>query len=124
MNRLDGFRSRCDLCLDLRNVEVVGDGVDIDKDGYSAKPRDGADRSEKAIRCGDDLVAGTDVEGHQREQDGIAPRSTADGILGPAICGQFSFELSDLAAEDKCVGVENTRYRGLDLGTDRLILFF
>src|SRR5258706_10673971 len=105
MDRLDGLCPCGDNGLDLSYVEVVCDRININKDRCCAETRDRANSREKAVRRRDDLVAGADIEGHQRKQDGVAARGTSDRVFCAAISRKLVFKLSDLAAKDKAVGI-------------------
>src|SRR2546422_3076532 len=45
-------------------------------------------RSE-SVGVGDDFIAGADVEGHQREPDGIGAVADADGVFHAVVARQF-----------------------------------
>ena len=67
----DGARFVCDGRFDFRRVYVVGERVNIYKDGLRAQTRDRASRGEEGIGGRDNFVAGLDADCHQGHQQGV-----------------------------------------------------
>jgi len=53
------------------------------------------------------FVSFPDIQRHQREKEGVRPRSYADGMRGVAVSGNGLFYLLDLRAQDKLLGLKN-----------------
>ena len=79
-----------------------------------AEPRDRAGRGEEREAGQNHLIAGGDVQGHQGQQQGVAARRAADGVLGLAVDGKLLFELRDLGAEHESAAVANPAECGHD----------
>ena len=124
MNWFDRLCSRRDISLNLRNIDIVCDRIDIDKNRRRPEPGDRTDGREKAVWGRNNLIAGADIESHQRKQDRITTGRAADRMFHAAICRKFAFEFGDFPAEDKAVGVEHTPKRGLNLRPQAFVLFF
>ena len=116
VDRQDRPRRGADARLDRRGVEAVGDRVDVAEDRRGAHPGDGLGRGVEGVRGGDDLVARPDVQGVERDDEGV-------GAVGDARAGPAAEALRDgrlqgppLGAEDEAPAVEHPRDGGVDLG--------
>ena len=70
--------------------DVEGGGVDIHEDRRAAGVMDGARRGEEGEGGGDDLVAGLEIQGHERQQQRVGTAGAGDPVLGvgqPRDCG-------------------------------------
>jgi len=79
--------------------------------------------AKKAVRCGYDLVARPDTQGHQSQQQSIAPGSAADSVLRSAVGGDLLLQGLHLATQNECVRVENPAQCGLYFGPESRVLF-
>src|SRR5688572_1062847 len=62
-------------------IEVEGRGIDITEEGARAEPRDNPCSREEREWRRDDLVAGPDIERHEREQQCVRARRQAEPVL-------------------------------------------
>ena len=90
--------------------------------GRAPGARDGAGGGEERERAGDDLIAGADLERHEREQQRIGARGDADAVAALAVGGDGRLELLDRGPEDEVLARTDLRDRGLDLRLQRLVL--
>ena len=111
MHGHDRLRGRRDARLDLRRVEVVISEVDVGKDRRRAEAVDDAGRGEERVRGDDDLIAGTDAEDHEGDEQCVGAGRNADGVSAVAVGGEVALELIDALAEDE-------RLRLIDLAGD------
>ena len=100
VNRHDRSRARRDFRFDLLRINVECVGVDVGEDRRGPEPADGAGGGEKGERRHDDFVARPDLQGVQRQQQGIGAGRAADGVRGPAIGGHLALQGRDLRAQD------------------------
>ena len=89
---------RGDLVLDLKRIDVVGDGVDVGEDGSGAGAANGAGGGKEGERRQDDLIARADVQGVQGQQQRIGAGTAADAVAGAAVLGHFFFQGGHLRA--------------------------
>ena len=122
VHREDQLRLRGDRPLDLRDVEVERRRVDVDEDGHGAEARDAACRREEAERRGDDLVAGPEIERHQRDEERVGAARDADRVLDAEVRGDGALEGLDLRAEDEVPVRRDALEGGAKLRHQRLIL--
>src|SRR5262249_22075152 len=71
------------------------------------------DRRHSRVRYRDDLVARTDVERAQRDDQGIGAAAGSDSMRNAAIIGKGTLKAFDFAAENIGAAVEDTCYRRL-----------
>src|SRR5271157_873947 len=76
----DCARVVCDLRWDLGRIEVVGYRIYIDKNGGGAQTSNGANCCKECVRSGDDLIAGTDILGHETGKKSVAARRNSDCV--------------------------------------------
>ena len=122
MDRYDRLRARRHRGNRLRRIDVEGDRIDVDQHGPGTKPRDGAGGGEKRVRRRDHLIAGLDVEHHQREQHGVGARRQRDGMAHAEHRGELVLERVDLRAHDEPLAVRDARHRLENLVADRPVL--
>ena len=97
--------------LDGRRIDVERVRIDVGEDRPGAQPGDGAGGGEEGEAGQDHLVARPDVQGHQRQQQGVAARGTADGVPRLAVVGHALFELLDVRPEHEGPALPETRAR-------------
>ena len=90
-------------------VDVERRGIDIHQHGPGADARDAAGGGEERIGRGDDFVAGTDVERHQRREERVGAGRHADRVRHAEPCGELAFERLDFGAEDEALAVAHAR---------------
>ena len=110
----DGLRGRRDQRGNVLRVDIERLRIDVGKDRPRAQPRDRAGRGEKREAGQDHLVARGNVQGHQGQQQGVAARGAADGVLCLAVAGHLLFELRDLRAEHESAAIADPSQRGED----------
>ena len=114
MHGYDGPCPSTDLALHVGWIDEVGRGVDVREDRHGAQARDGAGRREERVAREDHLVAGADVERHEREQERVAAGCARDRVGHAEGTGQFVFQIVDVGAEDEPPGVTDAVERGPD----------
>ena len=92
------------------------------KNGRAPSRAIDAGRREERERRRDDLVAGADVERHQREQQRIGARRQAEAVLRLRVRGDLRLELGDSRPEDEALLVADLADRRLDLRAQRRVL--
>ena len=122
MDRDDRPRSRRDRRFDLRRVDVVGIGLDVDENRFGAGSPDRAGGGEERVRRRDHLIAGADTASHQRQEQRIRSRGAADTASHAAILGQLGLERFHFRAHHEHLALEEPKDHGLDFVADRLIL--
>jgi len=126
-----GLCARGYFFLDLRRVNIVGVGIDIDKDGTRAATPYAARRGKKRI-CGKNHFVGfafverraVNSATHQRGDKGVRAARHTDGVGNSAIFGNPVLKLRDIGAADKILAVENVVEDFLRFRAKRLILNF
>ena len=111
-----------DRRADGGRIEVERRGIDVAEERPRTEARDDTGRREERERRRDDLVAGADVERHQRQQQRIGARRQAEAVLRLRVLGDLRLELGDAGPEDEALLVANLADRRLDLGAQRRVL--
>jgi hypothetical protein len=75
-----------------------------------------------SVGHGDDLVAGADALGQQRQVQRAGAAVDADGVTSTAERGEVLLERGDRGAEDELGAVEHLEHRGIDLGLEGAVL--
>ena len=99
----------------MAGVDVESVGLDVDKNRPGTQPRDGRGGGKERVAREEDFVARPDVQGHQRQQERVAPRSAANSVASAAISRQGLFEFLTVGAEHEPARRANPRDGGLDL---------
>ena len=68
----NGLRPLADLFLHVGGVDQVGDRIDVGEDRYGAESRDGTGGGKEGVAGKNHLVARLDVNGHERQEQGVA----------------------------------------------------
>ena len=118
-NRL-GFRS--DGGFQLARIEIVGFGIDIDIDRSGTSVENCRDRGDKSKRRSDDLVAGSDSGGEQRQVQSAGPGVHADRLGIRTVGGKLFLEAGYFRSERELAAFENARDGGIDLRLDAVVL--
>ena len=92
VDRHDRLRPARDSCGDRFGVEVVGGGVDIDKDRPGSHADDRTGGGKEGERGGNHLIPGANVESHQGQHESIRPRGAADPESRIAVIGDLFFQ--------------------------------
>ena len=108
--------------VDRGRVDVERDRIDVDEPRRRADARDAAGGREERERRRDDLVAGTDAERHQRDEQRVGARRQADGVRDAEVGRHLALERLDLGAADEPLAVGDPRHRGEDFVADRPVL--
>ena len=103
-------------------VEVEGARLDIGENRNRAHTRYRARGGEEGVRRGENLVAMTDIEGHQRKGQRIGPGGAANAKLGGRIRRDFSLELLDILAQNELLRVHHADDFRQNLFTNLLVL--
>ena len=103
-------------------VDVEGGRVDVHEDRRAAGVVHGAGGGEEGEGRGDDLVAGLEVECHQREQQRVGAGGAADGVPGVAEPGHVRLEGRNLGAHDELLPLDDRHQSGQDRVLGRLVL--
>ena len=116
------LRARRDGRFDELRVDVERRVVDVHQHRPRAEARDGAGRREERIGGRDDLVAGLDVEGHQREQQRVGAGRHRDRVADAEHPRHLVLERGDLGAHDEPLAVADARDRRENLVAQRAVL--
>jgi hypothetical protein len=122
VDRDDRLGARGDRGLDRGRVDVVGVGLDVHEDGLRTGAPDRAAGGEEGVRRGDDLIAGRQVDGHQRQQEGVGAGRAADGVGRAHVFADLRLQAADLGAHHEALGLQDLPDDRLDLVADRLVL--
>ena len=107
----------------LRRGQVEGRGIDVAEQRPRAEPRDDARRREEGKRRRDDLVAWSDVERHQRDQQRVRARRNADTVRGMANRPRPRFRAPPtFGPRTKRWQSQTSRIACFDLGAQRRVL--
>src|SRR2546425_1757068 len=98
---------RSDGLLDSGRVDVVAGRLDIHEHRSRIQAGDDPGRGEERVRGRDDLIAGTDVESHQGNQERIGSGRDPDSEADAAVLGDAVFEALDFGALDEDLAVKN-----------------
>src|SRR5207249_3335012 len=121
VHRHDGLRPRRDGGRHrLRDDHAHLIAVDQHRPG--ADREDGAHRRDEGVCLGDDLVAGADGGGAQRQLESGEPGVRADRLGDPAIGGELALECRDVRAEDEVSPLKHGHHRLADGRLQRLRL--
>ena len=107
--------SRADGLLDSQRVDVEAIGLDVDEHRRRAAVADGVGGGDERVADGDDLVAGADADGQQRQvQRGGAVRHGA-GVRRADMRGELALEGRDLRPLGQPARLDHS-CDGFDLG--------
>lgn len=109
----DGAGAGRDLFADAFRVDVVRVWVDVREDGCGADGADAFGGGEEGEGCGDDLVAGADVQGSQADDQGVGAAVHADGVFHAEVIGDFLFEREDVWPHDELPGTHDALHGGV-----------
>ncbi len=122
MNGDNGTRLLGDFLFDAGRINIIGVGIDINKDRPCAKPDDTTGRCEKGKRRRDHFVTRFDVQSHQTDKQCIGSARQPDCMLAVAICSNIFFKLRHGRPESKSLRLANLVYRLGDFIPDGHIL--
>jgi hypothetical protein len=77
---------------------------------------------EKCEGRGNDLVAGLEIERHQRQEQRVGAGGATDGVFGVAKPGNIRFEGRDFGAHDELLPLDDGHQSGQDCILGRLVL--
>ncbi len=110
--------------LHRRRREIERLRIDVAEDRPRADPGNGSGGRKERERRGDHLVAGADLERHQREQQRIGAGGHADAGGRAAIARNFRFERAHVLAQNELLAgadrFDDRHDLGADLGELRL----
>jgi hypothetical protein len=104
--------------LDLRGVHRVADRVDVHEDGLCSREEDGLAGPDEGVGHGDDLVAGADPVGAERQVQRVGAVGHRAGVSGAAEAGELLLEAAHVLAEDEGGAAEDAGQGLVDLGAD------
>ena len=93
-------------------------GIDVAENRPRAGPRDGAGGGEERERRGDHLIARTDAERHERQQQRIGARGHADAVRRAAISRDLRLEGAHVLAQDELLAFAHRCDDRHDLSAD------
>jgi hypothetical protein len=106
MHRHDGFRTRRDRRLDQwRNDDAVRIAIDQHRRGPNRE--DGAHRGDEGVGLRDDLIAGTNSGGAQRQLQRREPGVGANRVGDATVIGELALEGRDVRAEDEVAPLQD-----------------
>ena len=118
----DGSSPCGDRCLDTLWVDVEAVWLDIYEHRSGTKTTDGTSGSEECKRGGDDLIAWTDAERPQRQQECVGTRGAAHSAGYVQKQRDLALEAGDLLAADKALTLDDRLHRLRDLRGKALVL--
>ena len=121
MDGQHGFRSRCDGRRNRVRVEIHVI-PDVDEDGARTQHRDRRSRRDERVGRSDHLVAGTNVERAEREDDCVRSGRHPHRIPRAAKLGEARLELLDLGPENELAVVEHSSDRVEQCLSERRVL--
>jgi hypothetical protein len=107
VHRDDGLGPRGHTGFHLLHGEVERRGVDVHKDRYPPQADHGCSSGEEGERCRDDLIAVTDADRHQSQQEGIAPRGDADSMRCAAKVRHFALKGADIRSQNEPLTIQH-----------------
>ena len=111
VNRHDGSCITSHCCRDLSRCKVVVDGVDVDEYGSCTQAGDRSNGCTKGERRGDDLVARSNSQRHQCQNQCVRAGRTADCKTAAHKRGNFGLEIVNLWSEDEVLALEDPANR-------------
>lgn len=118
----DGFGFWGDFGFGIGKIDVETDGAGVDEDGGGTDAADATGGSEEGKGGDEHFIAGTDVEGHEGEKDGVGAGGNADAMAGFGQGGEFGFDLGDFVAHDEMAGLEDALECSGEFGFKRVVL--
>src|SRR5579884_3301610 len=122
MNRKNRTRPPGDFRFNLFWIDIERSRVDIDKDRSGSEPGNGTRGGKEAVRRGDYLVAGMDIQRHQCDEQSIGSRGNSDCIATLAILGDLLLELFDLWSQNKPLRLRHAIDRFSNFAANRRVL--
>ena len=122
VHRHQRLRARGHACGDILGIEVQGLRVDVGEDGGCAGSRDRLGRRVEREGGADHLVATSDPERLEREDERVRSVRHADRVRNTQESCGLVLEGLDLGAEDESPRVENRREPLLELFDERRVL--
>jgi len=107
MHRDDRLRLRGDRGRDRGGIDQHGAFVDVDEDGARVGVKDRLHGREEGLRDGDDLIAGGDTAGADRELQCVGAGAHADPVLGSDVGGKLLIERPDVGADGELHALED-----------------
>jgi hypothetical protein len=114
-HRHDGASPRRNGGLDPGRVDVGRAFLDIREYGLRAEKHNHLRGRDEGERRGDDLVAGPDLQRHERDQQGFGPGSDAHAVLGAGVSRETLLELAHLGPENELTVLEHPLHPRVDL---------
>ncbi len=111
MHRHDRLGARRDRRDRGGRIDVERVGLDVDEHRLRADPGDAAGGREERIGARDHLVAGPDVQRHQRREHRVGAGRQADGVRRVQVRFQLALEAFDLGPHDEALAVADSGHR-------------
>jgi len=109
--------------IDKRSLKLpLSDEVDIHEPGKGASGRYGEGREGRTQGRGDDLIALSHIERHERQLQGVGAIGHANGKSGVAVARKVSLECGNILPQDEPALVEHRLDRSIQFDLDRLVL--
>ena len=121
-HRHDGPRTRRDGRLEERRIEVPGPPVDVYEHRRRPGERDHFARCDERERRRDHLVATTNAERHERDQERVRAARGRDAVSRAGIARKRRLELGDLGAQDELAMVQHLGHARVDRRLDASVL--
>jgi hypothetical protein len=122
MDGNDRAGARRDRSGHRRRVDVEGERIDVDETRRRAKTHDRPRCREERERRGDHLVAGTDAERHERDDQRVGSRRHADGVSDADRGRDLVLQRLDLRTTDEALAVTDAGDRRKDVVAQRTVL--
>ena len=121
IDRQDGAGLASDEVFDLVDIDGVVIGRDVAQNGKRAALADGAGGGDIGIADGDDLVAGSDAAGAQRQQERDGAGVCGDGVTLPHFGSEGGFKLGANRVAAAVIVEQDGLERRHDLVAQRLM---
>ena len=108
--------------LERRRAQVVTGGIDVHEDRHRVQPRDDPRGGEEGVRRGEDVIAGADLERHERGEERVGARRHPDPVPRADVVRHGLLEDRYLRAHDELLGLEHAVDGLADLVLDRRVL--
>ena len=106
----------------MLRIEIVGPGVNVHIHRLGTEKRNDLDRSDESERRGDDLVAGTNPNRHECEQQRVSAAGTGDAVATAGKGSELLLQLPNFRAHDVLGMIEDTLDARVDAAFEIAVL--
>ncbi len=121
-DRHDGARAGRNRRRQLADIHVAGVGFDIDKHRLGADQCNDFGSGHERERRRDHLIARSDIQRHQRDQQRLRAAGHADAVRGADEARELLLQLRDFRTQDVLAVIQHPLYTRIDRLAQRAIL--